>query len=209
LSEKIKIVAAQTNDSWMETCLISVSKIGGSELAAHGITETVDIDDPDKDFDSVALVNGGRVKKWTPQGDGTITFEAYPLEAGTDTGSTLKGWDDLKDVVDSTVPIRVLNSHTRNLYRVLVMWTNDPTVTAANQITTSTYSAYRYGAADGYFTSVKKSFTDGIMKFTCIFKFAPFDKANSPCILSESCAGTTPTDILPAIAAYTATNRFG
>lgn len=203
------MVAADNSDAWMEVCKISISKIGGTELAAEAKTETVDIDDPDKDFDGIPMLNGGRVKKWTQQGDGTITFEAYHTESGTDTGSTLKGWEDLKDEVDSTVPIRVLNSRTRNKYRVLVLWTNDPTVTTAKDVTTNTYSAKRYGAADGYFTSVKKSFTDGVLKYTCIYKFAPFDLVGSPCILNESCAGTTPTDILPAIAAYTTSNKFG
>lgn len=203
------MVAAANNDAWMETCFISVSKVGGSELAAHADTETVDIDFGDKKMEFIPMLNGGRITKIIPQEGSSITFEAYSREAGTDSGSVLKGWDDLKDEVDTVVPIRVLNSHTRNKYRVLIMWTNDPTVTGAQNITTSTYSAMRVGGADGYFTSIKKNFTDGIVKFTCTYEWPPFDKANSPCILNGSCAGASPTDILPAIAAYTTSNKFG
>ena len=36
----------------------------------------------------IPILNGGRVTKWTPEGDSSITFEAYPLEVGTDTGTT-------------------------------------------------------------------------------------------------------------------------
>lgn len=203
------MTAVQISDAWMETCFISISKIGGSELAAHGLTETVDIDIADKDFDGVAIVNGGRVDKWTPQGDSTITLEAYPVQVGTDTGSTLLGFDDLMNTVDASVPIRVLNDRVRNKYRILVMWTNDPTVTGAQNITTSTYSAVRIGLADCYVTSVKKSFTDGILKYTIVFKASAFDKSAAAKILHESCAGFSGTDILPVIAAYTTSNKFG
>jgi hypothetical protein len=205
----IKITATQMEDAWMETCLISISKIGGSELAAQGLTETVDLDIADKDIESVPLVNGGRVTKWQPQGDSSITFEAYPVETGTDTGSVLKGWDDLMNAVDSSVPLRILNTRTRNKYRVVIMWTNDTAATTAVTATLANASALRIGGADGYFTSVKKSFTDGVLKYTCIYKWAPFDKAANACILHESAAGTAAGDILPVIAAYTTANKFG
>ena len=204
------MAAAAVNDLWQEVCKISISKIGSAtELIADGQTETVDFDIADKDFESVPLVNGGRVVKWNPQEDSTFTFEAYPMEAGTDTGTTLKGWDDLMNDTDATVPIRIINTRVRNKYRVIVLWTNDPTVTTATQITTNTYSALRIGGADGYFTSIKKSFTDSGLKYTCIYKVPAFDKTGSGCLLHESCAGSTAQDILPAIAAYTTTNKFG
>lgn len=89
------------------------------------------------------------------------------------------------------------------------MWTNDPTVTSATAATTQYYTAYRAGGADGYFTSVKKSYTDGILKFTCVYKWAPFDKTGTACILDESAGGTSGSDILPVVAAYTTANKFG
>lgn len=73
-------------DAWMETCLIGISKIGREEVQFASITETADFDIGEKDIEGLALVNGGRVTKWTPEGDTTITFEAYPLEAGAGEG---------------------------------------------------------------------------------------------------------------------------
>ena len=68
------MAADATNDAWMEECLIAISKIGGSDLTFHALTETVDFDIGDKDIEGVPLVNGGRVTKWTPEADSTITF---------------------------------------------------------------------------------------------------------------------------------------
>jgi len=203
------MTADAVDDTWMETCLIGISKIDGSDLQFAAITETVDIDLGEKDIDPVALVNGGRVTKWTPEGVSTITFEGYPLEAGTDSGTTGKGFYDLMHDVDAAVPIRVVNSRTRDKYRVLVLWTNDSTATTAQSATAENSSALRIGLADGHFTSVKASFTDGALKMTATYKVAAFDKAGAGNVMMESAAGSSGTDKLPAIASYTSANKFG
>lgn len=202
------MTADAVEDAWMETCLISISKIGGSELAAHGVTETVDLPFAEKDIEGVPLVNGGRVTKWTPEGDSEITLEAYPLQVGTDTGSTLQGFEDLMNSVDASVPIRVINDRNRDKYRIIVMWTNDATATTAVSATAENASALRCGLADAHITSVQKSFTDGILKYTIKFKCAAFDKSGAGNVLNESAAGSTASDKLPAIAAYTTSNKF-
>lgn len=203
------MTAAAVDDAWMETCLIAISIQGGSDIQFASVTETVDFDIGEKDIEGVPLVNGGRVTKFTPEGDSSITFEAYPLQAGTDTGSTGLGFYDLMHSVDASVPIRVTNDRDRDKYRVLALWTNDPTPTTAQSVTANTYSALRIGMADGHFTSVKPSFTDGILKFTVTFKCAAFSKTGTGNVMMESCAGSTAGDILPAIAAYTSANKFG
>jgi len=202
------MTAVAVDDAWMETCLIAISKIGGSDIQFAGLTETVDVDLGEKDIEGIPLVNGGRVTKWSPEGDSSITFEAYPMEAGTDTGAAAKGFFDLMHSVDAAVPIRIANDRNRDKYRVLVIWTNDPTVTTGQAVTTNTYSALRIGLADGHFTSVKPSFTDGILKFTVTYKCAAFDKSAVANVMIESAAGTTAGDILPAIAGYTTSYKF-
>ena len=202
------MTAAAVDDAWMETCLIAVSIQGGSDLQFAGVTETVDLDIGEKDIEGIPLVNGGRMTKNIPEGDSSITFEAYPLQAGTDTGSTGLGFYDLMHSVDGSVPIRVTNDRDRDKYRVLVLWTNDPTPTTAEATTNNTYSALRIGMADGHFTSVKPSFTDGALKFTVTFKCAASDKSAVGNVMMESCAGSTAEDILPAIASYTSSAKF-
>jgi hypothetical protein len=74
------------NDAWMEVCLIGISKIGEEEVQFASKTETADFDIGEKDLEGLALTNGGRITVWKPEGDTTITFEAYPLEAGSGEG---------------------------------------------------------------------------------------------------------------------------
>ncbi len=202
------MTAAAIDDAWMETCLIAISLQGGSDIQFAGITETLDFDIGEKDIEGIPLVNGGRVTKWTPEGDSSITFEAYPLQAGTDTDASGLGFYDLMHSVDASVPIRVTNDRDRDKYRVLVMWTNDPTPTTAQAVTNANFSALRIGMADGHFTSVKPSFTDGMLKFTVTFKVAAFDKSAGGNVMMESCAGSTGADILPAVASYTSSAKF-
>lgn len=258
-------------DAWMEECLIGISKIDGQEVQFASITETSDFDIGEKDIEGIALNNGGRVTKWNPEGDSSITFEAYPLEAGAGDGhfdllhadnvivnSTTDSTTSNK-LVDSTVnfttlgvaagdkvrnttddtetvvtavdnattlsisadimvsgedyiitnsPYRVVNSRTRDKYRVLVLWTDKTAAVRANEAIANTFSAIRIGYAEGRFTSVKASFTDGVLKFTIIFKCAAFDKAGVGNIMIESCAAGGGSDALPAIADYTSSNKF-
>ena len=203
----------------METCVITVSKQGDSkDYQFAGLTETVDFDLGEKDIEGVALVNGGRVTKWTPEGDTTITFEAYPLQTGTQSDAAdnasgtgfadLMHSEDTGNVVATPTDNRVINDRNRDKYRVLFMWTNDTSVASATSATAADKSAYRIGAADGHFTSVKPSFTDGVLKFTVTFKVAAFDKAGAGNILQDSAAGNAAGDVLPAIANYTSSNKF-
>ena len=202
------MTAAAVDDAWMEVCLIAISKVAGSDIQFAALTETVDFDIGEKDIEGVPLVNGGRYTKFTPEGDSSITFEAYPLQAGTDTGTTGKGFFDLMHSVDASVPIRITNDRNRDKYRVLVLWTNDPTPTTGQAATAENYSALRIGMAEGYFTSVKPSFTDGSLKFTIMYKVAAFDKGAAGNIMVESCAGSGATDKLPAVASYTSSAKF-
>ena len=202
------MAAIATDDAWMETCLIAISKVGGSDVQFASLTETVDFDIGEKDIEGLPLLNGGRLTKFSPEGDSSITFEAYPIQAGTSSGTTGTGFFDLMHTQDASAPIRVTNDHIRDKYRVLVLWTNDTTVTGAQNITTATYSALRIGMAEGRFTSVKPSFTDGVLKWTVTFKTPAFDKDADSNVMIESCAGVT-SDILPVVAAYTTSNKFG
>jgi len=205
------MTADPIEDAWMETCLIEVQRY--SDATAHSmaaITESVDFDVGDKDIEGIPIVNGGRVTKWSPEGDSTLTFEAYPLEAGTiDTQTIGTGFSDMLHTQDLAVPIRVINTRNRDKFRVLALWTNDSTATTAASATAADASALRIGLVNSYCTSVKWSFTDDILKCTAIFKCAAFDKAGLGNVLVESAAGASGSDLLPAIAAYATTYKFG
>lgn len=203
------MAADPTEDAWMEECLVAISVIDGSDVQFAALTETIDFDVGEKDIEGVPLVNGGRVTKWNPESDTTVTIEAYPLQAGTDTGTTGIGFYDLLHTQDTTVPVRVVNTRNRYKVRMLVLWTNDATAVTAQSITAADASAIRFGMAEARVTSTKASFTDGILKWTIMVKCAPFDKAGDGNVMWESAAGSGATDLLPVIAAYTSANKFG
>ncbi len=215
-----------TDDAWMERCYVSICKegatgVGGTEMHFQALTDSVNIEPGEKDIEPIPLVNGGRVTKFTPEKETTITLEIYPKEVGTDTGATGKGFFDLMHTADASVPIRVENTFDRNKYRILVLWTNIPiaSITGAEMATTvtDTYAGVRFGMAEAYFTSVKVDFTDKIQKWTIIAKCSAFDNSQIPGSITLATTGsnvlwqsaTGSTDALAAIGAYSTTNKFG
>lgn len=187
-------------DTWSETALIAISKIDGTNTQYACLTETVDIDIGDKDFDVMNTLCGGRLVKFNPQDATSITLEAYPVEAGTDTpGTSGNGFFDLMNTQDGSQPMQIDNDRNRDKYRMAVLWTDKSGVTDATAAIDGSNSGLRFVAADGYFTSVKPSFTDGVLKYTVIFKVPPFDKAGDANIKMESTDGTA---TLSALADY-------
>ena len=187
-------------DTWSETAKVAIAAASGADQDFQTITETVDIDIGDKDFDVIATLAGGRLVKFTPQEPTTITLEAYPVEAGTTSGATGEGFFDLMNTVDSSQPQIIVSDRVRNKYRVSILWTDSTSVTYAHQQVGMPYTALRVAAADGFFTSVKPSFTDGVLKFTVTYKVPPFDKDGTAnvCIMS-----TDGTATLTAMVSYT------
>ena len=167
------------NDTWSETALVSISKASDTEVEFYTITETIDIDMGNKDFDVIANLAGGRLVKFNPEEPTTITLEAYPVEAGTDTGAAGKGffdllWGGIKS--DITQPLSLSGSRTREPHRMTLLWTDDTSVTTASASINLGQSGLRIIAKNGYCTSVKPSFTDKILKYTVTYKFPPYDK---------------------------------
>ena len=198
-------MAGNNPDAWLETALVAISAQGGSNVQFTSLTETIDIDTGEKQFDVITNVGGGRIAKWTPETETTITLEAYPLEAGTDTGTTGKGFFDLLHSADTSQPVTISNTRTRSKYRIAILWTTDTSATDATAAIASPYLALRFVAADGYFVSVKPSFTDGILKFTIVYKVPPFDKSGNSNIKMESVDGTA---TLSALASYTSSDKW-
>ena len=69
-----------------------------------------------------------------------------------------------EDYIISDSPYRVVNSRIRNKYRIMVLWTDKTITVRASEAIANNLNALRIGYAEGYITSVKPSFTDGINK---------------------------------------------
>ena len=190
---------AREPTTWSELANVGITILDGSEVQFATITETVDIDIGDKDFDAIATLKGGRLVKFNPQDVTTITLEAYPLEAGTAAGSDGEGFFNLMNSIDATQPQDIDVDHQRDKYQVVVLWTEDTTVTTASSAITNGQEGLRVVAKNGYFTGVKPAFTDGVLKFTVTFKCPPFTKAGTANVAMESTDGT---EDLSAVGSY-------
>ena len=200
-------MSSQLDGAWSETCLIGTTAVGGtSNMAYQAITETVDIDIGDKDFDVIATLAGGRLVKFTPQEPTTVTFEAYDLEAGTDSGSTGNGHFGMVNTEGTADPLDIDVDRTRTKHRVAIMWTDKTAATVAEEEIGTNYNALRFVAANGYYTSVKPSFTDGVLKFTVTYKVPPFNSSGTANIAIQSTTVTGAT--LTALNSYTSSTNW-
>lgn len=205
-------MATYPQDSWSEVALISISQLDtngtGTDVSFAAVTDNINIEVADKDIESKALLNGGRVTQFKPQEDTTITLEAYPLEAGTASGTSGKGFFDLMNGginIDASQPLAVSASRRRWRTRIAVLWAADPSQASAHIATNSTYQALRVVAADGYITGVKPDYTDKHLKFTITYKVPAFDKDGNANIQMESTDGTA---ALPALATYSTSTKW-
>lgn len=196
------MAAAEMDEgAWSETCLIAITKKNGSNYEYAALTETVAIDQGDKDIEIFPTLGGGRVIKHTPQPGTTITLECYPIDIDA-TGSSGISQMFQGGTWDTTQPLTASASTTKDLFRVAILWTKDTTATSGAGATTALIG-YRYVIANAYCTSCKPSFTDGILKFTLSFKVAPFNRLGTAQIREESTDGST---ILTALSSYDVTN---
>jgi len=198
---------ATVPDTWSEVCKVAIAGQGDADVQFAAITETVDLSIGDKEFDVINTVRGGRLVKFTPQEPTEITLEAYPLSAGTPSGTTGTGFFDLFNTASTASPYVISNDRTRDKYRLAVLWCTDDTKSPGDQIGSPAAAALRVVAADGYFTSVKPSFTDGVLKFTVKYKTPAFDKNASSNVKIESVDGSA-TMTLATLTTYTSTIKW-
>jgi len=171
-------------EAWEETALVAITKLSGSDIEFAAITETIDISEPDYSGESINNLAGGRVWKQTPQEDGEITLEMYPIELDTTSGVGLfqqfnGGTADTSEPLANDVAWPASVDRTRDKFRVTVLWTNNPAQTAANSVTAASTDSLRFSAMLCRLVSLKTSFTDGIVKSTATFKFPAMNKAGT------------------------------
>ena len=150
-----KMAATGSEDAWQRTALISVecdNEAAASyiKLQYESMSETIDIDTGERDLDVINLLNLGQIPKHGAVGICTITFEGYPLEAGTgQTGSATrgtpeggvaKGYFDAFAYIptrtmesgsdaDETQPFETTMTTNRTKFRVAVLWTDEADTT--------------------------------------------------------------------------------
>ena len=197
------INAEGSDDAWQRQAVIEVDD-GTSAVLLHTMTETIDVDMGERDLDKIDLLNLGQIPKHGAVGITTVTFEGYPLQAGSASASEQgTGFFDIfasKPVVDDSGELDVDMSNTLTRYRVAILWTDDANAIYADEEIDEGDRALRFVMADCFCTSCKTSFTDGVLKQTLTFKGTAFAKDATARIKMESC---TASETLTALGTYT------
>lgn len=191
-------MTAANDGSYSEVCLVGVTPKGGSavQFASYIELDSIDPAEGDKDISTANMANGGRVVKKTPQADSEVTVKLYEIEIGTSASLA----QHYHGGSDSTAPLEVVNSHTRNLFQVAFLWTDDTAAATAEGTTASSKYARRLAFKDLRMTSYKESIEDGTLVITATFKGPAFNQANTGLVTRQSVASTDGG--LTALAAY-------
>lgn len=195
-----------SSDAWQRECLIEVND-GTSKMTIHGLTENVNIEGGERSIDVINLVNLGQIPKHGGMDIFTVTFEGYPLYAGSIEAGAADGYFEMyanSPVTDEEEPLEVSLTNTLTRYRVTILWSNDSTATSASGSTAASTNSARFVIADCIAIGCPIDFTDKIHKQTLTFKGNAFDKrgsssASSPNVKMDSGKATA----LVGLADYT------
>jgi len=184
-------MTAVTPDAWQELFLFSIQIKDGSEIQYAGMTEEVTgFDFGDKDIEGVALANGGRVVKHTPQADESVTVKVWPTDAKIGTKGVVQLFHP-QSTPDSTDPILVENTRNRNKHQIIFTWAeNIEDLSTAGTATTADKAAYRITAKNAYMTSYKPGMDDKNLMAEMTFTWPPFDKDGNSNKKEESTTST-------------------
>ena len=195
--------------AWMERVIATIDRYGTTTAATvSGIVdrESLDISIGDKPMETLATLSLGRVYKYNPEEDSEVSFDLYVKDMSTGSGAIdlfFMGWTTA--VTSGRVVAN--NVQNREMFRLTLLFTNDPTPSTATTTvgtTSASYAARRYIFADGFITSYKPSFTDGILKVKCTMKIPPYDGTAVANIGYQSLDGTA-SSTLTALSTYTGT----
>ena len=177
-------------DSWQEQCLIGIIPDGGSEIQFAGFTQDVTaMDFGEKDIEGQALVNGGRVAKFTPMTDEMITLKVYPVKADDAAVDSVVQAFHKQGTADTTSPIVVDNTITRQKFGLILLWAETLPATAG-ALPAISKTAYRIQVINAYMTRYVPSYDDKELTAEITFKWPAFQKDASANKREESTDGT-------------------
>lgn len=188
-------------DAWNEIYKFSVQRKAGSIINMEGLVSEISaLDFGEKDFEGIALGNGGRVRKMKPMTDETITLKVWPTDVGL-SGDGVAQFFHPQTADDITQPLSVSNTITKNQHQIILLFAESMTgIGGAGSATPAGCSAYRIIAKNALLTRYKPDFGDLNLSAEISFKWAPFDKDGTSNKTEDSTDGTA---VLTAVASYT------
>jgi len=195
-------------DAWKEVFLLDLIDSDDNVIQFEGLTEDITgFDLGEKDIEGIALVNGGRVVKFTPMTDESFTIKVYPVSAGISGEAAATGTQQLfhkQSTPDTTQPIVVVNTITRQQFglvflRATILPASASTLPAVNVV------CRRTEVINAYMTKDSISWDDKMESAEIMFKWAPFNKLG---VSNKRESSTNDENQLPA-AITSATAAFG
>jgi len=170
-----------------EVALVEIQAKGGTAYQFATIIEEITPNQGDKDGESIALVNGGRLWKRTPEGDFEITLKIYPLDTRQASSMDLaQGFQNVDSNWDVADPYSDVNSRNREDFRVAILWTDDTAATTASGTTAAANLARRLVFTQAYMTAYKDSFDDKVVSAEVTFKGPAFNKEGTGNVTRQS-----------------------
>lgn len=195
-------------DEWTELAMIEIQRYDeATPYLFGGLTDTLDFDIGDKAIESTALLNGGRIIKYTPEDDTTVTLEIFPVGAKADqlTPTGLMNWfygDVTGTSHGASAGTYYINTHSRYRFRVTALWTSIYPLPSAVSGALAQGDHLRISFWNSYLTSCKISYTDDILTGAVNFVCPPYTKAGAGVIAVEEANAQT----LPVMEDFDATN---
>ncbi len=204
------IPGSGSEDAWQVRALITVED-DNTAVQIHALSEDVEIDIPEREYDKIDLLNDNQIPKHGGLGICTITINGYTLEAGTASAGSATGFWDIfadKPAMDASDPLTNTITNTRTRYRVSILLTNDGAATTGTSAVTSgsTFAGKRVMLADCICTKGGPTGTFSAnepQKDMLVFKGVAIDKAGAGNVRIESIALAT-ASALSAPASYAA-----
>jgi hypothetical protein len=189
-----------TWSSGVRTAFVSIAAKSGTDYEFMTIISDISESGGDKPVEQIVNLAGGNLKNYRPQEPVTIDLTLYaPAFSSTTTDHSVGMLNFMYAASDVTDPISFNNDRTRQDVRLVILKTDDPSVTKATSATASTYAAKRETYVNGDLTTHTTSVNDGLEETSCSFTFFPYDKDGTANFTYEQTKGTGG---LPAISAY-------
>lgn len=205
-----------TQTNWKEFCLIEIQRYDDTNKYMFGaLTKSVDIPVGDKAIESTAVTTGGRIVKYTPEADTTITMEMFPVgaKANQSSPSGMLNWffGDVAGGTHHDGGSYYFNKPIRYQYRVAVLWSSLLALEVGNasrpvyvsSALTNTGDHFRVSLWGAYMTKSPLAFTDNELTSTVEFVVPPYNNAGYQMIVAEESA-----TVLPAMPNYGASQAY-
>ena len=189
------MATAMTIESWQETALLTL--VDGTTCHNFAlITESFELNTGEKSIEGLATVSGGRIVKWTPEGDTEFTAKIVPIATGFDDATSMEGfWVKFQPqslAGGGTVtgnPTSVFNRRFRKTYGVSILQTSGTYPSNATLANATGSDAQRLSMRNSYITSLKQAFgtSDGLTGDVTI-KCPAFNKTGNSNVQFETTA---------------------